>query len=77
MEHKLCINDLFKNCFLKICSIEIVGVEAWMYNIGRGGITVSPFTCQVKSTLNEKKALADPQSNALRSTNHLEELMTT
>ena len=24
----------------------------WRYNIGGGGITVSPFTCQVKSTFN-------------------------
>ena len=36
------------------------------YNIGGGGITVSPFTCQVKSTFKENRALT---ANAVRAFN--------
>ena len=32
-------------------------VRPWRYNLGGGGITVSPFTCQVKSTFKENSAL--------------------
>ena len=31
--------------------------DSWRYNIGGGGITVSPFTYQVKSTFKENRAL--------------------
>ena len=51
-------------------------VAAWRYNIGGGDITVSPFTCQVKSNFSKKKKKDfDPQSTPLRSTNHREEIM--
>ena len=48
--------------------------QPWRYNMGGGGITVSPFTCQVKSTSKENGALTP---NVPPSTNHREELMIT
>ena len=47
--------------------------QSGRYNIGGGGITVSPFTCQVKSTL--KKTGLWPPMYPLTSTNHREEMM--
>ena len=48
-----CIIDAFNQ--QEIVVIELT--QPWRYNIGGGGITVSPFTCQVKSTFKENRAL--------------------